>query len=165
MPHDRGADPPAVPVLTFLGGAGTVTGSRFLVETPHARVLVDAGLFQGSKPLRMRNWEPFSVPPDSLDAVVVTHAHVDHVGYLPVLVRDGFGGEVHATAGTTTLAGIVLPAAGTCRRRRPRTPTARGSPSTGPRSRCTRRRTRAGPSSGSGPTRSARRRRSPRTSS
>jgi metallo-beta-lactamase family protein len=112
MPHDQRADRPAVPVLTFLGGAGTVTGSRFLVETPRARVLVDAGLFQGAKPLRLRNWEPFSVPPDSLDAVVVTHAHVDHVGYLPVLTRDGFHGEVHATPGTTTLAGIVLPDSG-----------------------------------------------------
>jgi metallo-beta-lactamase family protein len=100
------------PVLTFLGAAGTVTGSRFLVDTPEARVLVDAGLFQGPKELRLRNWERFLVPPSSIDAAVVTHAHVDHVGYLPVLARDGFSGGVHATAGTTALAGIVLPDSG-----------------------------------------------------
>jgi metallo-beta-lactamase family protein len=101
-----------VPVLTFLGAAGTVTGSRFLVETPRARVLVDAGLFQGLKALRLRNWEPFPVEPSTLDAVVITHGHVDHVGFLPVLARDGFTGAVHATPGTTELAGIVLPDAG-----------------------------------------------------
>ncbi|MBN2621850.1 MAG: MBL fold metallo-hydrolase, partial [Acidimicrobiales bacterium] len=108
----RPADRPDVPVLTFLGGAGTVTGSRFLVDTPDARVLVDAGLFQGLKALRLRNWEPFPVPPSSIDAVAITHAHVDHVGYLPVLTRDGFRGSVHATSGTTALAGIVLPDSG-----------------------------------------------------
>ncbi|HET9611619.1 MAG TPA: MBL fold metallo-hydrolase [Acidimicrobiales bacterium] len=103
---------PEVPVLTFLGGAGTVTGSRFLVDTPDARVLVDAGLFQGLKPLRLRNWERFPVDPAGIDAVVVSHAHVDHVGYLPVLARDGYRGAVHATAGTADLAGIVLPDSG-----------------------------------------------------
>ena len=77
------------PVLTFLGAAGTVTGSRFLVETDRARVLVDFGMFQGLKHLRLRNWEPFPVPADTIDAVVLTHAHVDHVGYLPAIVRDG----------------------------------------------------------------------------
>jgi metallo-beta-lactamase family protein len=103
---------PRSPVLTFLGAAGTVTGSRFLVDTPRARVLVDAGLYQGLKALRLRNREPFPVPPESIDAIVVTHAHVDHVGFLPVLVRDGFGGRVWATSGTADLAGIVLPDAG-----------------------------------------------------
>lgn len=101
-----------VPVLTFLGAAGTVTGSRFLVDTPRARVLVDCGLFQGFKQLRLRNWDPFPVPPASIDAVVISHAHVDHVGYLPKLVRDGFRGTVHATDGTAQLAGIVLPDSG-----------------------------------------------------
>jgi metallo-beta-lactamase family protein len=105
-------DRPQVPVLTFLGGAGTVTGSRFLLDTPDARVLVDAGLFQGLKALRLRNWEPFPVPPSSIDAVVVTHAHVDHVGYVPVLAREGYRGAVHSTAGTAELAGIVLPDSG-----------------------------------------------------
>jgi len=103
---------PDVPVLSFLGGAGTVTGSRFLLDTPDARVLVDAGLFQGLKPLRMRNWEAFPVDPATIDAVVVSHAHVDHAGYLPVLVRDGFAGSVHVTTGTAELAAIVLPDAG-----------------------------------------------------
>ncbi len=108
----RPADRPQVPVMTFLGAAGTVTGSRFLIDTPEARVLVDAGLFQGLKELRRRNWERCPVAPDSIDAVVVTHAHVDHVGYLPVLTRDGFRGPVHATARTEALAGIVLPDSG-----------------------------------------------------
>lgn len=103
---------PAVPVLTFLGAAGTVTGSRFLIDTPRARVLVDAGLFQGQKHLRLRNWDRFGVPPDSIDTIAVTHAHVDHVGYLPALVRDGFAGVAHVTEGTRRLAGIVLPDAG-----------------------------------------------------
>ncbi len=103
---------PEIPVLTFLGAAGTVTGSRFLVDTGRARILVDAGLFQGLRALRRRNWEPFPVEPASIDAVVVSHAHVDHVGYLPVLHRDGFTGPVHATRGTAALAGIVLPDSG-----------------------------------------------------
>src|SRR5512140_3228327 len=81
-----------VSILTFLGAAGTVTGSRFLRETDGARVLVDAGLFQGLKELRLRNWEPFPVAPATIDAIVSPHAHVDHVGYLPALVRDGYTG-------------------------------------------------------------------------
>jgi metallo-beta-lactamase family protein len=100
------------PMLTFLGAAGTVTGSRFLIDTDGARVLVDCGLFQGLKHLRLRNWEPFPVPADTIDAVVLSHAHVDHVGYLPAVVRDGFDGPVFASAGTAALAGIVLPDCG-----------------------------------------------------
>lgn len=100
------------PMLTFLGAAGTVTGSRFLIDTPRARVLVDCGLFQGLKHLRLRNWEPFPVPPDTIDAVVLTHAHVDHVGFLPAVCRDGFSGPVFASEGTTALSGIVLPDCG-----------------------------------------------------
>lgn len=99
----------AVPQLRFLGASGTVTGSRFLVETDSARVLVDCGLFQGLKALRLRNWSPFPVSPDSIDAVLLSHAHVDHSGYLPALVRDGFQGEIFATSGTYELCGIVLP--------------------------------------------------------
>ena len=99
-------------ILTFLGAAGTVTGSRFLVETDGARVLVDAGLFQGLKELRLRNWEPFPVAPATIDAIAISHAHVDHVGYLPALVRDGYTGPVYATRGTIDLAGIVLPDCG-----------------------------------------------------
>lgn len=104
--------PDTAPVLTFLGAAGTVTGSRFLIDTARARVLVDCGLFQGLKALRLRNWEPFPVPPASVDAVALTHAHVDHVGYLPRLRNDGFRGPVFATEGTAALAGIVLPDCG-----------------------------------------------------
>jgi metallo-beta-lactamase family protein len=98
--------------LRFLGAAGTVTGSRFLITTSHARVLVDCGLFQGRKALRLRNWEPFPVEPSSLDAVLLTHAHVDHCGFLPALLRAGFRGRVFATRGTAELARIVLPDSG-----------------------------------------------------
>lgn len=101
-----------IPSLTFLGGAGTVTGSRFLVETDWARVLVDCGLFQGIKALRLRNWEPFPVDPASIDAVVITHAHIDHIGALPILVRDGYAGPVYVTPSTAELAAIVLPDSG-----------------------------------------------------
>jgi metallo-beta-lactamase family protein len=94
--------------LTFLGGAGTVTGSKYLVRTPRASVLVDCGMFQGLGELRRRNWKPLPVAPDEIDAVVLTHAHLDHCGYLPRLVKDGFTGAVHATPETIRLAGIVL---------------------------------------------------------
>lgn len=99
-------------MLSFLGGAGTVTGSRFLVEAPGARVLVDCGLFQGLKELRLRNWDPFPVDPASIDAVVLTHAHVDHTGYLPALGRDGFRGRAVCTEGTADLTAVVLPDSG-----------------------------------------------------
>jgi metallo-beta-lactamase family protein len=105
-------DRPRAPVLTFLGATGTVTGSRFLLDTPSARVLVDCGLFQGLKELRLRNWAPFPVDPATIDAVVLTHAHVDHCGYLPALGRAGFAGAVHCTPATAELAGIVLPDSG-----------------------------------------------------
>lgn len=95
--------------LTPLGAAGTVTGSKFLVEHGGRRVLVDAGLFQGLKELRERNWAEFPVDPKSLDAVVVTHAHLDHCGYLPRLVKHGFGGDVHVTFDTGRLMSVVLP--------------------------------------------------------
>ena len=99
-------------VLRFLGGTGTVTGSRFIIDTGQARVLVDCGLFQGPKELRLRNWEGFPIEPDTIDAVVVTHAHVDHCGYLPALARQGFRGRILATAGTEALCRIVLPDSG-----------------------------------------------------
>jgi len=94
--------------LTFLGAAGTVTGSKFLVQSDGHRVLVDAGLFQGLRRLRRRNWEPFPVPPSEIDGAVLTHAHLDHCGYLPALVEQGFDGPVVCTAGTSELAAIVL---------------------------------------------------------
>jgi len=98
--------------IQFLGGAGTVTGSKFLVETRATRVLVDCGLFQGLKALRLRNRKPLPVRVEDIDAVVLTHAHIDHSGYLPVVVRDGFRGPIYATAPTRDLVGILLPDSG-----------------------------------------------------
>jgi metallo-beta-lactamase family protein len=95
--------------LTFLGAARTVTGSKYLVEHAGNRVLVDCGLFQGLKELRERNWQDFPVPPPSIHAVVLTHAHLDHVGYLPRLVARGFKGKVFCTSGTMDLSRLVLP--------------------------------------------------------
>lgn len=102
----------AAPILRFLGATQTVTGSRFLLDTPRARVLIDCGLFQGLKELRLRNWQTFPVEPGDVDAVVLTHAHVDHCGYLPALARHGFRGPIYATDGTTALCRIVLPDSG-----------------------------------------------------
>lgn len=98
--------------VTFLGGVRTVTGSKFLIETARSRVVVDCGLFQGLRDLRARNWEPFPIAPASIDAVVLTHAHLDHTGAVPLLVRDGYRGRVHATADTVALAAILLPDSG-----------------------------------------------------
>lgn len=98
--------------LRFLGATDSVTGSRYLLEGGGARVLVDCGLYQGYKVLRDRNWRPFPVEPASIDAVVLTHTHLDHTGYLPALVRDGFAGPVYSTRGTAELAGLVLPDSG-----------------------------------------------------
>ncbi len=98
--------------IHFLGGAGTVTGSKFLVETRRARLLVDCGLFQGLKALRLRNRQPLPLQPSDLDAIVLTHAHIDHSGYLPVVVRDGFRGPIYATAPTRDLVRILLPDSG-----------------------------------------------------
>jgi len=107
-----GGERPEVPILSFVGGAGTVTGSRFLIETPRSTVLVDCGLFQGLKELRLRNRQPFPIDPSDIDAVVITHAHVDHIGYLPRLCTQGFRGPVFCTDGTADLARIVLPDSG-----------------------------------------------------
>lgn len=98
--------------LTFLGGTGTVTGSKYLLQTEHHRLLVDCGLFQGYKQLRLRNWAGLPFDPASLDAVILTHAHLDHSGYLPALIRDGFKGPVYASAASCELAGILLPDSG-----------------------------------------------------
>ncbi|MDP3853333.1 MBL fold metallo-hydrolase RNA specificity domain-containing protein [Phenylobacterium sp.] len=94
--------------LTSLGGAGTVTGSKHLVQLGARRILVDCGLFQGLKPLRLKNWEPFPIDPGSLDAVVLTHAHLDHSGYLPRLVREGFRGQVFCSSATADLCELLL---------------------------------------------------------
>jgi metallo-beta-lactamase family protein len=105
-------DSQTTPVLNFLGATGTVTGSKFVVESATAKVMVDAGLYQGTKELRQRNWAPLPVDPRSIDAVVLTHAHIDHCGYLPAFVRDGFAGPVYCSEHTAALAGIVLPDSG-----------------------------------------------------
>jgi metallo-beta-lactamase family protein len=98
--------------LTFLGAVGTVTGSKYLVDASGRRLMVDCGLFQGFKQLRLRNWAPLPVAPASIDAVVLTHAHIDHSGYLPLLVKNGFAGPVHATEATRDLCAILLPDSG-----------------------------------------------------
>jgi metallo-beta-lactamase family protein len=101
-----------VPELTFLGAARTVTGSKYLLTHGKAVVLFDCGLFQGLKELRLRNWQDLSVPASSIDAVVLTHAHLDHVGYVPRLVKQGFKGPVFCTSGTAELSQLVLPDSG-----------------------------------------------------
>ena len=98
--------------ISFLGGAGTVTGSKYLVRHGAESLLVDCGLFQGYKPLRLRNWTRLPIAPNQIDAVVLTHAHLDHSGYLPLLAREGFRGRVYATPGTRDLCGILLPDSG-----------------------------------------------------
>jgi len=98
--------------LTFLGAAQTVTGSKYLLETAGRRILVDCGLFQGLKELRERNWQPLPVKADAIDAVILTHAHIDHSGYLPRLVSQGFKGRVFCTPGTADLCRIMLPDSG-----------------------------------------------------
>jgi metallo-beta-lactamase family protein len=95
--------------LSFLGGAGTVTGSKYLVGHDKHRILVDCGLFQGFKALRLKNWAPFAVAPAGIEAVVLTHAHIDHSGYLPLLVKRGFGGPVYCSSATADLCAILLP--------------------------------------------------------
>jgi len=94
--------------LTFLGAAGTVTGSKHLLEVGDRRILVDCGLFQGLKELRDRNWQPFPVPATSIEAIILTHAHLDHCGYLPRLVAQGFRGRIFCTPGTQDLTSVVL---------------------------------------------------------
>jgi metallo-beta-lactamase family protein len=98
--------------LSFLGGAGTVTGSKFLIERNDRRVLVDCGLFQGFKTLRLRNWGPFPIEPRRIDAVILTHAHLDHTGYLPLLVKHGFAGPVFCSESTAEFCRILLPDSG-----------------------------------------------------
>jgi metallo-beta-lactamase family protein len=93
--------------IRFLGAAGNVTGSRFLVETDRARVLVDCGMFQ-EREYGGRNWAPFPVDPRSIDAIVLTHAHLDHSGYLPRLVKDGFRGRIYCTPATAEIAEVLL---------------------------------------------------------
>lgn len=94
--------------VKFLGATGTVTGSRFLLTIGDSRILFDCGLFQGLKELRLRNWETFPIDPSTIDAVVISHAHIDHTGYLPKLVKEGFNGPIYCTRPTADLMEIML---------------------------------------------------------
>jgi metallo-beta-lactamase family protein len=94
--------------LSFLGASQTVTGSKYLLEVDHERILIDCGLFQGLKALRERNWAEFPVPPDSISALVLTHAHIDHIGYLPKLVKEGFNAPIYCSRATADLIPLML---------------------------------------------------------
>lgn len=94
--------------ISFYGAAGTVTGSKFLLETPEQNILIDSGMFQGLKELRKRNWEDFPFPPEKINTVLLTHGHLDHSGYLPRLVMQGFKGPIRGTSPTLAIAGIIL---------------------------------------------------------
>ncbi|HMW60492.1 MAG TPA: MBL fold metallo-hydrolase, partial [Leptospiraceae bacterium] len=98
--------------LQFIGGTGTVTGSKYLITTKNNRILVDCGLFQGLKVLRERNRKPLPLSPRSISHVVLTHAHLDHSGYVPLLVKKGYSGEILSTRATKALCGILLPDSG-----------------------------------------------------
>src|SRR3989344_5801623 len=98
--------------ITFLGGSAPVPGSKYLVRYNGKSLLVDWGLFQGYNQLRLRNWQPLPVTPHQIDAVVLTHAHLDHSGYLPLLARDGYTHAIHCTPGTRDLCTILLPDSG-----------------------------------------------------
>lgn len=94
--------------LTFLGAAKTVTGSKYLLSTEKQKILIDCGLFQGLKELRSRNWNPFPINPKEIDCVILTHAHIDHSGYIPLLVKNGFTGKIYCSPATQQLCNILL---------------------------------------------------------
>lgn len=98
--------------ITFLGATGTVTGSKYLVSSGSKFILLDCGLFQGLKELRLRNWTPLPVNPKLIDAVILTHAHIDHTGYIPLLVKNCFSGKVYCSSATRDLCKILLPDSG-----------------------------------------------------
>ncbi|MCL5670426.1 MAG: MBL fold metallo-hydrolase, partial [Acidobacteria bacterium] len=101
-----------MPSLTFWGAAGTVTGSKYLLEASGERLMIDCGLFQGRKELRLRNWDPLPVKPSSIQWLVLTHAHLDHTGYIPRLVKEGFRGEIWGSPATVDLSHLILPDSG-----------------------------------------------------
>lgn len=94
--------------IKFLGGARSVTGSKFLLTVDHQKILIDCGLFQGHKSLRQRNWDSFPVDPATIDTIILTHAHIDHSGYLPRIIKEGFNGLIHCTKATASLLDIML---------------------------------------------------------
>lgn len=98
--------------LQFLGAAGTVTGSKYLLRYKEKKILIDCGLFQGLKALRLKNWDKFPVDPAEIEALILTHAHIDHSGYIPRLIKEGFKGKIYATAATKELCRILLPDSG-----------------------------------------------------
>src|SRR5690348_6834885 len=98
--------------LSFFGATNTVTGSKYLLRLGTKNVLIDCGLFQGYKELRLRNWAKLPIIPSKIDAVIVTHAHLDHSGYLPLLVKNGFKGPIYSSVGTKDLCSILLPDSG-----------------------------------------------------
>ncbi len=98
--------------IQFLGATQTVTGSKYLLQTPQMKVLIDCGLFQGYKDLRLRNWNPLPIDPKTIDYVLLTHAHIDHSGYIPLLVKNGFHGKILCTEATHDLCKILLPDSG-----------------------------------------------------
>jgi len=98
--------------LTFLGATGTVTGSKYLLEDGGKKIMIDCGLFQGHKELRLRNWEGLPVNPRDVDALLLTHAHLDHSGYIPKLVKAGFKGPIYCSEATFDLCKILLPDSG-----------------------------------------------------
>lgn len=98
--------------IQFLGGAGTVTGSKYLLTFNGKKILIDCGLFQGLKTLRLKNWDGFPVNPSEIDCVILTHAHIDHSGYIPRLIKNGFRGRIYSTAATKDLCKILLPDSG-----------------------------------------------------
>lgn len=98
--------------ITFLGAAQTVTGSKFLIQQSNKNIMVDCGLYQGLKQFRLRNWNKLPIDPAKLDSVILTHAHIDHSGYIPLLVKNGFEGEIFASKATVDLCSILLPDSG-----------------------------------------------------
>ena len=98
--------------LTFLGATGTVTGSKYLLESGTRKIMIDCGLFQGQKELRLQNWAPPPVDPGNLDAILLTHAHLDHSGYIPKMVKSGFFGPIYCSQATFDLCKIILPDSG-----------------------------------------------------
>lgn len=98
--------------IHFLGGTSTVTGSKYLISHNGKKILIDCGLFQGLKSLRLKNWEDFPIAPSEIDAVLLTHAHIDHSGYIPKLVKNGFRGKIYSTFATQEVCNILIPDCG-----------------------------------------------------